>query len=148
MIFWTACREMGHGFNLAHSWQKSLGTPWIPGLADEPEARSFMNYPFRVNGGEAAFFANFAYRFSDGELMFMRHAPERFVQMGNADWFDQHGFEEARTSPQPAFQLVLKASRGSGVFQFLEPVTLELNLTNSRPNHGSSTRTSSTRSKL
>ena len=27
--------EMGHAFNLAHSWQKSLGTPWIP-LADEP----------------------------------------------------------------------------------------------------------------
>jgi hypothetical protein len=130
MIFWTACHEMGHGFNLAHSWQKSLPTPWVPGLADEPEARSFMNYPFRVNGGEAAFFANFAYRFSDGELLFLRHAPERFVQMGNADWFDHHGFEEARTSPQPAFKLDLTESRGSGVFQFLEPVTLELKLTN------------------
>jgi hypothetical protein len=22
MIFWTACHEMGHSFNLAHSWQK------------------------------------------------------------------------------------------------------------------------------
>ena len=30
MIFWTACHEMGHAFNLAHSWQKHLGTPWIP----------------------------------------------------------------------------------------------------------------------
>ena len=34
--FWTACHEMGHAFNLAHSWQKSLGAPWLP-LADEPE---------------------------------------------------------------------------------------------------------------
>jgi hypothetical protein len=134
MIFWTACHEMGHAFNLAHSWQKSLtlGTrgPWVPGLADEPEARSFMNYPFRVNGGQAAFFANFGYRFSDGELLFMRHAPERFVQMGNADWFDHHGFEEARMSPQPALQLDVGVNRESGVFEFLEPVTLELKLTN------------------
>ena len=24
----------------------------------------------------------------------MRHAPERFVQQGNALWFDHHAFEE------------------------------------------------------
>jgi hypothetical protein len=130
MIFWTACHEMGHAFNLAHSWQKSLGTPWVPGLADEPEARSFMNYPFRVSGGQAAFFANFGYRFSNGELLFMRHAPERFVQMGNADWFDHHGFQEARVSPQPTLRLDLRVNRETGVFEFLEPVTLELKLTN------------------
>ena len=47
-----------------------------------------MNYPFRVAGGQSAFFADFEYRFSDQELLFMRHAPERFVQMGAADWFD------------------------------------------------------------
>ncbi|HEU0286802.1 MAG TPA: hypothetical protein VFR22_07135, partial [Nocardioidaceae bacterium] len=40
MRFWTAVHEMGHAFNLAHAWQKSLGTPWIP-LVDEPESRSF-----------------------------------------------------------------------------------------------------------
>ena len=57
--------------------------PWIP-LMDEPEARSFMNYPYNVAGGETAFFANFEYRFSNAELLFMRHAPARFVQMGNA----------------------------------------------------------------
>ena len=67
---------------LAHAWQKSLGTPW---LADEAEGRSFMNYPFRVSGGQAAFFADFEDHFSNGELLFLRHAPERFDQMGNAD---------------------------------------------------------------
>jgi hypothetical protein len=130
MIFWTACHEMGHAFNLAHAWQKSLGTPWLPGLADEPESRSFMNYPFRVNGGQAAFFADFEYRFSNGELLFLRHAPERFVQMGNADWFDHHGFQEAQVSPQPALRLELRVNRESGVFEFLEPVTIEFKLTN------------------
>ena len=37
MVFWTATHEMGHAFNLAHAWQKSLGNPWMP-LADEPDA--------------------------------------------------------------------------------------------------------------
>jgi len=129
MLFWTACHEMGHCFNLAHSWQKSMGKPWIP-LANEPEAESFMNYPHLVTGGQTAFFADFWYRFSDGELLFMRHAPARFVQMGNADWFDHHGFQEANVSPEPALKLELRVNRERAIFEFMEPVTLELKLTN------------------
>lgn len=133
MKFWTACHEMGHAFNLAHSWQKShppsWGTPWIP-LANEPEARSWMNYPYNVAGGQTAFFADFEFRFSDSELLFMRHAPSRFVQMGNADWFDQHGFEQAALSPEPSFALELRVHRTTDYFEFLEPVSLELKLTN------------------
>lgn len=129
MIFWTACHEMGHSFNLAHSWNKSAGATWIP-LADELEARTFMNYPFRVAGGQRAFFRDFEYRFSDHELLFMRHAPERFVQMGNAAWFDDHAFEYANVSPEPALVLELRANRDTALFEFLEPVILELKLTN------------------
>lgn len=133
MRFWTACHEMGHSFNLAHSWQKQhppeWGNAWIP-LTNEPEARSFMNYPFNVSGGQTAFFADFEYRFSDGELLFMRHAPARFVQMGNADWFDHHGFQQAIVSPEPTLQLELRVNRKTALFEFLEPVVLELKLTN------------------
>jgi hypothetical protein len=129
MIFWTACHEMGHSFNLAHSWQKSLGVGWVP-LTDELEARSFMNYPFLVNGGEGAFFSDFEFRFSDQELLFMRHAPARFVEMGNAAWFDHHGFHEANVSERPAFQLSVRVSRDRPVFEFMEPVALELKLKN------------------
>lgn len=68
MRFWTAVHEMGHAFNLAHSWQKQLGTAWIP-LTNEPEARSFMNYPHGVSGGQTAFFRDFEFRFSDAELL-------------------------------------------------------------------------------
>lgn len=133
MRFWTVCHEMGHSFNLAHSWQKqhppSWGTPWIP-TPNENEARSFMNYPFNVAGGQTAFFSDFEYRFSDSELLFMRHAPARFVQMGNADWFDNHGFEQADVSPEPNFKLELRANRARPEFEFLEPVVLEMKLTN------------------
>jgi hypothetical protein len=131
--FWTAVHEMGHAFNLAHSWQKSLGAPfgipWIP-LTDEPEARSYMNYPFFVNGGESAFFSDFEYRFTNQELLFMRHAPERFVRMGDAAWFDNHGFERARLQPSPALSLDIRVNRARTVFEFLEPVVVELKLKN------------------
>lgn len=131
MRFWTAVHEMGHAFNLAHSWQKSLGTPWIP-LANEPGALSFMNYPFNTPqpGGQATFFSKFAFRFSDGELLFMRHAPERFVQQGNADWFDHHGFEQAAVEERPTLRLDLRINRDRPVFEFLEPISIELKLTN------------------
>jgi hypothetical protein len=130
MRFWTTAHEMGHAFNLAHSWQKSLGTAWIP-LLDEPEARSFMNYPYSVSGGETAFFATFDYRFSNAELLFMRHAPARFVQMGNANWFDQHGFESPDSALQASeYRLEVRANRARPEFEFLEPVVLEVKLTN------------------
>jgi hypothetical protein len=129
LMFWTAVHEIGHTFNLAHSWQKSLGTPWIP-LATEPEARSFMNYPYNVSGGAHAFFSNFEYRFSDSELLFMRHAPAGLVEQGFADWFDDHGFEQAAQLSEPGLRLQVRANRENGEFQFLEPVVLELKLTN------------------
>jgi hypothetical protein len=133
MKFWTAVHEIGHTFNLAHSWQKvhppGWGTSWTP-LTNEPEARSFMNYPYNVSGGESAFFASFEYRFSDQELLFMRHAPEAFVQQGNALWFDHHGFEQTRRSTSPSLELIVRANRPKPLFEFMEPVVLELKLKN------------------
>ncbi|OBP17032.1 hypothetical protein A5320_05590 [Rheinheimera sp. SA_1] len=137
MVFWTAVHEMGHAFNLAHAWQKALGVvqgapgdPWIP-LANEPEARSFMNYPFRVSGGQSSFFANFRFRFSDDELIFMRHAPRRFVQMGNSNWFENHGFEAPDLiRPGSAWQLSIRPNRLQNSYSFLEPVVMELKLQN------------------
>lgn len=130
MNFWTTCHEMGHCFNLAHSWEKGAGSDdWIP-LRSDAEARSFMNYPYNVRGGQSAFFSDFEFRFGDSELLFMRHAPERFVQMGNAEWFDNHGFREANVSAEPKFELVVRVNRPEPIFEFMEPVVLELKLTN------------------
>lgn len=133
MHFWTTCHEMGHGFNLAHSWQKALTSggkgPWIP-LVNEPEARSFMNYPYNVKGGTTAFFSDFEFRFTDSELLFLRHAPERFVEMGAADWFDHHGFQQADVSPEPKLRLEIRVNRDKPIFEFLEPCSIELKLTN------------------
>jgi len=134
MRFWTAVHEMGHAFNLAHSWQKAAspnlpGNPWIP-LANELEARSFMNYPYFVSGGETAFFANFDYRFSNQELLFMRHAPSRFVQMGNEAWFSNHGFQEAAQHSNPDYELRLSVTAPGGRFAYLVPPVIEAALYN------------------
>lgn len=139
MRFWTAVHELGHTFNLAHSWQKvhpaSWGNSWIP-MANEPEARSFMNYPYNVAGGQSAFFASFEYRFSDQELLFMRHAPERFVQQGNAAWFVNHGFEQLRVNDTPSLAFELRSNRmqeetsTSATVPFLDQVVLECKITN------------------
>jgi len=133
MNFWTACHETGHTFNLAHSWQKALASggkgPWIP-MTNLPEARTFMNYPYNVSGSTPAFFKNFEYRFIDQELLFMRHAPERFVEQGNAAWFDHHGFEQANVPEQPVLRFEISIDKPSPSYEFLEPVVLEMRLTN------------------
>ena len=133
MRFWTAMHEIGHAFNLAHSWQKSLGTAWVP-LADEPAALSYMNYPYNYPGGLDAFFAAFEYGFSPDELLFMRHAPERFVKMGDEPWFSNHGFEQEafdqlRAAVTGPLELEVRVHREPR-FEFLEPVVVELRLKN------------------
>ena len=60
----------------------------------------------------------------------MRHAPARFVQMGNADWFEDHGFQQAAVSAEPKFRLELRVHRDLSYFEFLEPVKIEAKLTN------------------
>ncbi|MDH5382018.1 MAG: hypothetical protein OEW75_14270, partial [Cyclobacteriaceae bacterium] len=130
MRFWTAIHEMGHGFNLAHSWQKELGIPWISTLQNESEARSFMNYPYFVSGGQTAFFSDFEYRFSDSELLFMRHAPKKYVQMGNADWFDNHGFEDLDEFTNNQYNMEIRVNRPQAKYDFLEPIVLEVKLRN------------------
>lgn len=139
MAFWTTTHEMGHAFNLAHAWQKSLSDgshhPWMP-VASGYKLLTFMNYPYLYKTGinsdanTIAFFRAFEFRFTDEELLFLRHAPERFVEMGNAAWFDNHGFSQADVSPAPHFRISVRVNRDTAVFAFLEPVVVELKLTN------------------
>lgn len=72
--------ELGHAFNLMHSWQKSLAHP--PGT-DNPSALSWMNYPqLYPNGGTNAFWAAFPFQFIDSELVHIRHGFRKDVIPG------------------------------------------------------------------
>lgn len=135
MAFWTAVHEMGHAFNLLHAWQKHLGQPWIPQPSGYDQL-SFMNYPYLYENGRFSdantirFFRDFEYRFTDDELLFLRHAPEPFVQMGGTPFGVNHAFEQANISPSPELRLDLRVNRDVPVFDFLEPVVVELKLSN------------------
>lgn len=140
MIFWAAIHEMGHAFNLKHSWEKT-GAHWRRGLSGSaPESGfhilSFMNYPHLfINGAKlrsnvVEFFKQFKFQFSADELLFLRHAPEKFVQMGNESFQINHGLELIESPPIPTFSLEIRVNRKNAEFQFMEPVVVELKLKN------------------
>jgi hypothetical protein len=132
----TYVHELGHCFNLMHSWQKSLATP--PG-ADRPASLSYMNYPWLYpQGGEPGFWASYAFQFDDGELIHLRHAFRNNIIMGGNPFTIGAGMVEPDLmSDLSADQSGLKfeiapVSKG---FSLGEPVVLNLSLaaTNGTP---------------
>jgi hypothetical protein len=112
-------------------------------LTTNPQALSWMNYPDSatpgggVPGNASWFYGRFRYRFDDAELLFLRHAPERYVQMGAEAWFSHHA-RVARDSTDPRLQLSIRTRKT--MLEHGEPVILELKLKNASdqpvPVHG------------
>jgi len=124
----TYVHELGHCFNLLHSWQKALATP--PGT-NRPNALSWMNYPWRYPlGGEAAFWAAFPFQFDDGELVHLRHAFRNRIIMGGNDFAVGAGLEDTSFLATPLRDvsgLRLEIS-GPKSLALGEPVVLKLSL--------------------
>jgi hypothetical protein len=129
---YTYTHELGHCFNLLHSWQKSLATP--PGV-DRPAALSWMNYPWRFPGGPSAFWTGFPFQFDDGEIVHLRHAYRNNVIMGGARFAVGSGVARPEKFDLPVEDrsgLRLEIS-APGTYQLGEPVTITLRLTASDP---------------
>jgi hypothetical protein len=124
--FVTACHETGHCFDLIHSWEKPA-SGWWP-LGNEPLALSFMNNP-EASLGATDFFNQFEYRFSDLEVSFIRHAPELFVEMGGPYYGDSYA--DAALAASSGWTLQVSVNKAQRLFDFLEPVILDVTLTNS-----------------
>lgn len=137
-LFFNLIHETGHAFNLAHSFDKThpIGVawsapPWMR-LTASSQALSWMNYPDQASPPQGSlkakyFYDRFCFRFDDNENLFLRHAPERFIQMGNAAWFTNHA-RVTRGSLDPRLRLVVRARKR--VFELGEPVSVELRLGN------------------
>ncbi|WP_327725463.1 hypothetical protein OG920_38845 [Streptomyces europaeiscabiei] len=145
----TYVHELGHAFNLLHSWDKNTAIPPQPlgpngGLGD----LSWMNYTWQYQppppapGGEAAYWAAFPFQFTDNELIHLRHGFYRDVAMGGHP-FKAGGAEiDADLFGDPVVNhsgLALEL-RSPGAFRYGQPVVVELKLSttdlNGRATHG------------
>ncbi|MEV0591046.1 hypothetical protein [Nonomuraea cavernae] len=126
----TYVHELGHAFNLLHSWQKNLATPPQPlgpsgGFGD----LSWMNYVQNYRpGGEIGYWSAFPFQFTDPELVHLRHGFYRDVAMG-ANAFGTGAAEitpfEQPVEDRSGLRLEVRAKEAFG---FGEPVVVELKL--------------------
>jgi hypothetical protein len=133
----TYVHELGHAFNLLHSWQKNLANPPAPlgpngGLGD----LSWMNYAWKYQppapapGGEPAYWASFPFQFTDNELIHLRHGFYKNVIMGA----DPFGKGAAEVDPEMFDEPIDDNSglaldlRAKETFEYGEPVVVELKL--------------------
>jgi hypothetical protein len=126
---YTYVHELGHNFNLLHSWQKSLGTPPTP---NRPLSLSWMNYPFNypAPGGEATYWNQFAFQFDNEEVIHLRHAFRNNIIMGGSDFAVGSAFENdlMPDTVRDESGLSLNISTHQRKFKLGEPVVLELAL--------------------
>jgi len=123
---YTYVHELGHCFNLLHSWQKSYATPPKP---NRPDALSWMNYPwYYPNGGAAGYWSGFDFRFDDEELIHLRHGFRNDVVMGGNDFATGSSLgRDVMADPiSDESGLVLQISTHQRSFALGEPVVLEL----------------------
>ncbi len=129
---YTCVHELGHCFNLLHSWQKSLATPPQP---NRPASPSWMNYPWRFPGGAGAFWSAFPFRFDAPELVHIRHGFQKDVIMGGNPFGTGSALEDLESWREPVedrsgLRLELEAPTS---FAFGAPVTVEVKLTSADP---------------
>ena len=125
---YTCVHELGHCFNLLHSWRKSAAIPPQP---NRPASPSWMNYPWRFPGGEGAFWSAFPFRFDAQELVHLRHGFLNDVIQGGNPFLTGAALEDLESWRSPVedrsglrLELVAPPS-----FAYGEPVTVEVRLT-------------------
>lgn len=125
----TYIHELGHCFNLLHSWEKSFAVPPQPNRND---ALSWMNYVQNFPGGANAYWAAFPFQFDDPELVHLRHGFRDNVIMGGNGFFmgsaefDRQPFND-QIVDNSGLKLELRVEEGKNFVQG-EPVVVELKL--------------------
>jgi hypothetical protein len=126
---YTYVHELGHSFNLLHSWQKSLATP--PGT-NRPLSLSWMNYPFNypAPGGQATYWSQFAFQFDNEEVIHLRHAFRNNIIVGGNNFAIGSGLgQEVMADPiRDESGLTFSISTNQKSFALGEPVVLQLML--------------------
>lgn len=127
-LLYVYTHELGHCFNLLHSWGKSAAIPPRP---NRPEAMSWMNYPWKFpNGGEPGFWNGFDFRFDDEELIHLRHGFRNDVIMGGKNFLEGSALgRDVMADPiSDESGLALTISTHRNNLALGEPVVLQLKL--------------------
>lgn len=125
---YTYVHELGHCFNLYHSFHKQYMNPPQPNRLN---ALSWMNYPWGYPGGAAAFWNAFPFQFDNQEVVHLRHAFRDDIIMGGNPFGTGAALEHLRAFADPVedhsgLRLELKAPQQS--YAFGEPVRIEIKL--------------------
>jgi hypothetical protein len=124
---YTCVHELGHCFNLYHSFHKQYMNPPQPNRLD---ALSWMNYPWKFPGGPAAYWSGFPFQFDDQELVHMRHAFRNDIVMGGNPFGTGAALDAgSRFDPPLEDNSGLRLElRSRNTFSLGEPVVVELKL--------------------
>ena len=125
-LLYTYVHELGHAFNLLHSWDKG-----------RHDSLSWMNYDWRYDqrNGAGSFWNNFNFIFDDNELIHLRHGYRQNVIMGGSDWAVgaglEHGdageiFSKEMIENNSGLKLELMPVKSS--YALGEPVVIEIKL--------------------
>jgi hypothetical protein len=127
----TSVHELGHALNLAHRFERVVG---------RADSTSFMNYDWRYLGADNVekFWEGFNFEFDPDELSFLRHGPRSAVIPGGAAFHSVRYWNEG-TGGYSAYvpeilvddlKLELRPPANGALFNFAQPVFLEVRLTN------------------
>ena len=130
-IIQTSVHELGHAFNLAHRFERTVG---------RADSLSFMNYDWRYLGGQNRdrYWREFAFTFDPDELAFLRHGPRHSVIPGGAEFHTvpyweniDGGYSPYQTEvPTQELSLNLIPPPSGTFFGFGQPVLLTVELVN------------------
>ncbi|WP_221360371.1 hypothetical protein [Streptomyces beigongshangae] len=137
----TYVHELGHAFNLLHSFSKRAASPPAPsGPLNGYGDLSWMQYPHLYQGDSsaavdertAAFFRAFPFRFTDDEIRHLRHGFYRNVVMGGNDFVTGAAKEqpsmELFTQPLTDESGLVLTVEGQAAFEYGEPVVAQFKL--------------------
>jgi hypothetical protein len=130
----TCVHELGHCFNLFHSFDKRSMDPPMP---DRPGALSWMNYPQRFPAGETAFWAAFPFQFDAPEVIHLRHAFRNNIILGGTPFGSGAALVDPQAFADPiedhsGLQLKVEAPKGSLALGEPPVVEIKLYLTDTR----------------
>jgi hypothetical protein len=124
---YVCVHELGHCFNLLHSFQKQYTDPPSP---YRPRALSWMNYPQYYPDGQVAFWNAFPFAFDNLEIIHLRHTFRNNIIMGGNPFRIGAALEDPAAfvdviEDNSGLRLELEAQPS---FAFGEPVVVEVKL--------------------